>query len=400
MLISATSILKGGKLGIGTNDPGSAIHVYQDNDKVDQTTGITIEQDGAGDAALHFLLTGGQGWGIGIDNSNGDAFVISPNANGSNALATSIFEITPGGNIKINTIGIQGGGKITTEAKTSTDEIITIFDATLNRGAGNGGVGLGLRYLFRLENGAGVPHDAGKFEVVWTDPTDTSEDSSFRIAIMKAGSFVEAFQINSTAVDVDSAMRIGDGGASNYAEIKADGEINLHGTARVKKQIRIDNADLGKGTTAASQVVIGNYSAWEYDVNDDSVFTFHLPNDWASGSDITINIDWYINEAYAANSGEIKWEVSWSAAPHDDSEAIDAPTHTGSSDTGDVNIPATAKHLTSNSLTISGASLSAGDQIGVTLKRVAITDGSNPAVDPGVVDLNIEYTADKLGEAT
>ena len=77
MLISATSILKGGKLGIGTNDPGSAIHVYENNANVDYTTGITIEQDGTGDAVLHFELTGGGGYNVGIDNSANDLFIIS-----------------------------------------------------------------------------------------------------------------------------------------------------------------------------------------------------------------------------------------------------------------------------------------------------------------------------------
>jgi len=33
---------------------------------------------------------------------------------------------------------------------------------------------------------------------------------------------------------------IGDGGTTNYAEFKADGELNLHGTARVIKQLYLD----------------------------------------------------------------------------------------------------------------------------------------------------------------
>jgi len=399
MLIEATSILVGGKLGLGTKTPDAMVHVYEDNVKVDYTAGITIEQDGAGDAVLHFLLTGGEGYNIGIDNSANDLFIISSNNNPDNSLSYPLLTLDDVGNMYLNTVGSAGGGKISTYAKNSADQIETIFDATLNRGGGNGGVGLGLRYLFRLENGAGAPHDAGKFEVVWTDPADTDEDSSFGISVMKAGSFVEAFQVNSTAIDVDSAMRIGDGGASDYAEIKADGEIHLHGAARVKRQIRIANADLGKGTSAPTQGIIGNYTLWNYGINDDSVFTFYLPNDWAVGTDVVINIDWAINEAYTANSGEVKWEAAWSAAPHDGSEALDAPSDSGSLDTGDIDIPATAKTLTTNGLTISGASLTAGDQVGVTLKRMALTDGSNPAAEPGVVDLNIEYTADKLGEA-
>lgn len=195
----------------------------------------------------------------------------------------------------------------------------------------------------------------------------------------------------------DGAAYFGDGGTTNYASFATDGELNLFGTARVKSQIPIDNANLGKGSTAPSQVILGNYNGWEYTINDDTVFTFHLPHDWASGTDVVINMDWYIDEA---GGDEIKWRIDWSATPHDASEAIDAPTHTGNSDTGDIVIPATVKYLTANGLTISSGSLSAGDQIGVKVSRIAITDGTNPGNDPTIVDIHIEYTADKLGEAT
>ena len=190
---------------------------------------------------------------------------------------------------------------------------------------------------------------------------------------------------------------LGDGGTTNYAQFAADGELNLFGTARVTTQIPIDNANLGKGSTAPSQVILGNYNGWEYTINDDTVFTFHLPHNWASGTDVVINIDWYINEA---GGDEIKWRIDWAATPHSATEAIDAPTHTGNSDTGDIVVPATAKYLTTNSLTISGGSLSAEDQLGVKLSRIAITDGVNPGNDPVVVDVHIEYIADKLGKAT
>ncbi len=189
--------------------------------------------------------------------------------------------------------------------------------------------------------------------------------------------------------------KIGDGGATNYTQIAADGEITLFGTARVKKQIPIANANLGKGGTKPNEVIIGNYNAWEYGINDDSVFTFHIPHDWAAGTDIIINVDWYIDEPAG---DEIKWQITYSATPHNSTEAIDSA---GTSiDTGDIVIPTTPKFLTQNALTIPAAALAVEDQVGVTLKRIAITDGTNPASEPGVVDVHIEYTSDKMGEAT
>ncbi len=191
------------------------------------------------------------------------------------------------------------------------------------------------------------------------------------------------------------------GDATNYCETKDDGEINLHGTARVTKKLIIPTNDLSKGGTAPDQTILGDYIGYSYDIGDDSVLTTELPVDWAAGTDLTLEVDWYINEAYATDSGEINWQATWSACPHDASEAVDAPTHTGTVTSGDINIPATAKYLTENDVgTISGASISAGDEIGLTFSRIALVGGNDPGEDPVAVNVYLKYTADKLGTAT
>lgn len=69
-----------GFLGVNTYTPASPINTYEDNASTDSSIGITIEQDGAGDSVIQFLLTGGQRWVAGIDNSDADSFKISPSA--------------------------------------------------------------------------------------------------------------------------------------------------------------------------------------------------------------------------------------------------------------------------------------------------------------------------------
>lgn len=179
------------------------------------------------------------------------------------------------------------------------------------------------------------------------------------------------------------------------AGITLSDEVILADTAKVIKSIPIDNANLGKGATKATEVIIGNYNAWAFGINDDSVFTFHIPHDWEFGTDVIINIDWYIDELAG---DEIKWQITYSATPHDSTEVVDSAGTT--IDTGDIVIPTTPKFLTQNSLTIPAAALAIGDQVGVTLKRIAITGGTNPTNEPGVIDVHIEYTVDKFGEAT
>lgn len=177
------------------------------------------------------------------------------------------------------------------------------------------------------------------------------------------------------------------------------GGIIMTGTARITKCFQFANAALGKGATKPDEIIVGNYWGWSYDLNDDSVLSIKLLDDWAAGTDVLIYVRWAINEAYVTNSGEVRWQATWVAHPADMSEAINDAGTTDNS--GDINIPATAYTLTQTLVeTIPGASLAAGDEIGITIKRVDIGGGANPVADPVITCVGFIYTADKLGEAT
>jgi len=78
-----------GKLGVGILTPASLLHVKQDDSSTGTSNGITIENDGSGDATLQFLLTSIKRWVVGIDNSDSDKFKIADSADlNSNALFT------------------------------------------------------------------------------------------------------------------------------------------------------------------------------------------------------------------------------------------------------------------------------------------------------------------------
>jgi len=88
------NILKDGKIGIGTTGPATIVHSYENSSST--SGGVTIEQDGTGDAVLQFLLTGGERWMVGIDNGDGDKFKI---ADSTDLGTTTRLAIDSSGNI-------------------------------------------------------------------------------------------------------------------------------------------------------------------------------------------------------------------------------------------------------------------------------------------------------------
>jgi hypothetical protein len=64
------------KLGVGVTPPTHPLHVYEDTAATDNA-GVIIEQNGGGDAVIHFKLTGGEEYTIGIDTGDGNKFKIS-----------------------------------------------------------------------------------------------------------------------------------------------------------------------------------------------------------------------------------------------------------------------------------------------------------------------------------
>ena len=67
-----------GDVGIGIS-PTVKLHVKEDNS--DDDAQIKVENDGTGDAGIAFLLTGTRGYSMGIDNSDGDKFIIGGDDN-------------------------------------------------------------------------------------------------------------------------------------------------------------------------------------------------------------------------------------------------------------------------------------------------------------------------------
>lgn len=92
---------QGGSVGIGTDTPVSKLHIYQNTSDILLEAGISIEQDGGGDAVLHFTRTAEQTWSVGIDANNDNQLAFSPN-DGLNANDSPLI-IKPTGEIGVDT---------------------------------------------------------------------------------------------------------------------------------------------------------------------------------------------------------------------------------------------------------------------------------------------------------
>jgi ABC-type taurine transport system substrate-binding protein len=101
---------------------------------------------------------------------------------------------------------------------------------------------------------------------------------------------------------------------------------------------------------------------------------------------------------YATNNGEVQWSADWRAVAV--GENVVSGGSSGTIDFGDVNIPASANTLVKTTGIIAAANISQNDLIALNGSRIALDDGSNPASEPYILMINIEYTANKLGEAT
>ena len=158
------------------------------------------------------------------------------------------------------------------------------------------------------------------------------------------------------------------------------------------EHISIQNANFGSGATAPSQSIVDNFNGWAFGIGDDSVFNLELPHNLDSAENIEIHITWAINEAYATASGEVQWQIDYSLVNHDDTEPLNAPNHTGTVTSGDIDIPTTLYHVVHTTLVIPASDVADLDTLGVKLSRIALVGGTGPTAEPFVIAAHVEFT--------
>jgi len=190
---------------------------------------------------------------------------------------------------------------------------------------------------------------------------------------------------------------IGDGGVTNYVKVAQNGNVTLHGTARVEKHIVIPVGRASLGGQAPTLTVIGNYATLVFSqaVTQSAYVTFHTPDDWAVGTDMEIHCHWVPTNAAA---GDVVWDIDYSATASEANELISAAgtnlTVTDSTQTLQNEL------LQTSDMTIIAANIAVNDAIGICVSRDTGDGADTYATGAGLVYLEIKYLANKLGELT
>ena len=189
------------------------------------------------------------------------------------------------------------------------------------------------------------------------------------------------------------------GSKNNCVKLNSDGLL-LKGDARSRRRVRISMSATGKAAAAPTTVYVGSFAGYRFDINDAIYYTSEIMQRWDEITDIEVLLNWCINEVYLTNNGKIQWQLDWCAVPGDGSEGIDAPVHSGTLVSGDLNIGTILYGNIKTTFTtdLPAASLGQFDLLGLKLTRIALDSGSNPTAKPVALQAEMIVTIDKLGQ--
>lgn len=213
------------------------------------------------------------------------------------------------------------------------------------------------------------------------------------------------YKIDSTGKLFSAGAAIGDGGVTNYANIAADGEITLFGTARIIRTADID-ITLPRRPTA-NPPAQGNEDGFDTldfdDTTDESIFAeMHLHHDYAAAGLVHVHIEFFVDTA-PAGASNVVWGVEYKQVSHGDNFDFGAGTSTVTvTEAITTGTPANDKKIhESAALALTTAGFAPDDTIFMRIYRDADNGADTFTGDARIIGkIHIEYLSDRLGEAT
>ena len=190
---------------------------------------------------------------------------------------------------------------------------------------------------------------------------------------------------------------IGDVSGGNYLEIKSGGEINLHGTAKIERHLRVGAGSWSGGASAPTQGFDDSFGYLEFDnsSDDDGFYTLIVPWRWDTVTDVGFSVDWYYTGGQ--DNGTVCWAIDYKSI-----KAGEAVTGAGTIVAKTSAGTHTAGQMVRTVFTdkIPATDLEAGDTIGLKLFRDVDggeDDGDTLATNARIINTHFHFTMDKLG---
>ena len=214
--------------------------------------------------------------------------------------------------------------------------------------------------------------------------------------VMAAAPANQTLRINAEILGSVGA-KIGDGGTTNYIQVAADGDITLEGTARVKKYITIPAGSFRLGASAPDRGTEGTFATLLFasNVTQEAYHNVHVPADWATGTNMELAAYWTPTDGA---SGTVAWEFDWEAVKHESNETLGASS--AHADIHDDTQELDNELLETQYGMISGTAVETDDTIGIKFYRDHDDAGDDYGADAALIHVEIEYIANRLGEAT
>jgi len=218
--------------------------------------------------------------------------------------------------------------------------------------------------------------------------------SALLYGIFNATPANQSLRINGEILGSDGA-KIGDGGTTNYAEFKSNGELNFHGEARYETHLDLSVARFQIPATNYPSVGFeGVFQTLDFDKNtEESVYAEdHVPYAWDGTTDVEVSVDWFHD---SADNGVVVWGIEYISIKA--GEIVDG-TATTITQTSAGNHTAGELVTTLFTTKLLATNLESDDILAVRVFRKAADGNDTLAEDARLVQLHFHFTSHRLGE--
>lgn len=191
-------------------------------------------------------------------------------------------------------------------------------------------------------------------------------------------------------------LHVGDQ-ATNYAKFAPDGELTLHGTARVERHMVIGAPSWKKGAVAPGESFVGIFPVLDFaDAKQDAAhYSTQVPYRWDNTTDIAVSIMW--KHDTVAKTGKVLWKLTYIGI-EDGEDPAGAGVTIAQLSAG--NHPQDQQITTLFVPKMLAANLANHDSLGLKVWRDG-TDGTDTLTEAArLIEVHIHFIENKLGQPT